>query len=104
MSRLKKGDTVVVLAGKDRGKKGKVLQVWPDRQTALIERINLTTYFDRRTRQDQPSGMIQREAPMPLAKVALVCPRCQQSTRIGMKLGEGTRQRQCKACGEVLGT
>ena len=103
MTRLKKGDTVCVLTGKDRGKKGKILQIVREGEAALVERINLMKHFERRTRQDQPGGIIEREAPLALAKLALVCPRCSKPTRIGMRISDGgAKQRICRRCQEAL--
>lgn len=105
MARLRKGDLVAVLSGKDRGKKGKLLQVWPERQVALVERVNLMKHFERRTRADQPGGIIERETPMALSKLALICPRCGKPTRVGMRLtADGGKQRTCKRCQEVIGS
>ena len=101
-SKLKKGDTVAVLTGKDRGKKGKILHVMPQRGTALVERVNLMKNFDRRTRADQPGGIIEREAPIAMDKLALICPRCGRPTRVGMHLADGAKQRVCKRCREVI--
>jgi len=103
MSRLKKGDVVAVRSGKDRGKRGKVLRVLPDRGAAVVERINLLKHFERRTRADQPGGIVEREAPIPLDKLALVCPRCNHPSRIGWRLTDGAKHRICKRCQEVLG-
>ena len=93
----------MVLSGKDRGKKGKVLQVAPAHQTALVERLNLVKHFERRTQANQAGGLVEREAPLALDKLAVVCPRCGKPTRVGVKDLNGTRQRSCKHCQEVLG-
>lgn len=104
MPKLKKGDTVCVLTGKDRGKKGKILQIVRAGEAAIVERINLMKHFERRTRQDQPGGIIEREGPMVLAKLALVCPRCSKPTRVGIRVSDGgAKQRVCKRCQETLG-
>ena len=104
MPRLKKGDTVFVLTGKDRGKKGKILQIVREGEAAIVERINLMKHFERRTRQDQPGGIIDRETPLALAKLALACPRCNKPTRVGMRIsGGGAKQRICKRCQEAFG-
>ncbi|MBI3324959.1 MAG: 50S ribosomal protein L24 [Candidatus Omnitrophica bacterium] len=104
MARLRKGDTVAVLTGKDRGKRGKIVRIIPDAGQAFVERINLVKHFDRRTSADQPGGVIEREAPLALDKLALVCPRCNKPTRIGWKRGaDGAKQRICKQCLEVAG-
>ena len=102
MGRLKKGDMVQVLSGKDRGKRGKILSMVPERHAAIVERLNLAKHFERRAKADQPGGIIEREAPMVLDKLNLVCPRCGRATRGGVRLSQdGTKQRICKRCGEV---
>ena len=104
MARLKKGDTVVALSGKDRGKRGKIVRMFPERRVALVERLNLVKHFERRTQADQPGGIIEREAPMALGKLALVCPRCDRPTRVGFRVNaEVAKQRICRRCREVIG-
>lgn len=104
MARIKKGDQVTVLSGKDKGKSGKVLQVWPQRDRALVERINLLKHFDRRgQQQNQPGGIIEREGAIALSKLALACPKCQRPVRVGWALAaSGEKQRVCRKCGAVL--
>ena len=104
MARLRKGDTVAVLAGKDRGKRGKIIRILPGAGYALVERINLAKHFERRVSADRPGGVIEREAPVILDKLALVCPRCNQPARVGWKLSaDGAKQRVCKRCQEASG-
>lgn len=104
MVRLKKGDTVAVLSGKDRGKRGKVISIVAERDAALVERLNLVKHFDRRTAQDRPGGIIEREAPIQLSKLAPVCTRCDKPSKVTYKVSEGkVKQRVCRKCGEVLG-
>jgi large subunit ribosomal protein L24 len=103
IAKLKKGDTVAVLTGKDRGKKGKVLRMFPEQGKALVERINLMKHFERRQRQDQQGGIVERESPVAVAKLAVVCPRCNKPTRVGISTTDKTRQRVCKRCQEVIG-
>jgi large subunit ribosomal protein L24 len=103
MARIKKGDTVAVLSGKDRGKTGKVLQVWPERDRALVERINLVKHFDRRSQQNQAGGIIEREGTLPLSRLALFCPNCRKPSRVGWVIsGDGRKQRTCRRCKETL--
>jgi len=103
MARIKKGDTVSVLSGKDRGKTGKVLQVWPAQDRALVERINLAKHFERRSQQNPQGGIIEREGPMALSKLSLVCPKCRRPSRVGWLLtGTGEKQRVCRRCQGVL--
>jgi large subunit ribosomal protein L24 len=104
--RVKVGDQVAVLAGKDRGKRGKVLRVFPKDDRALVERLNLTKHFDRPTQTSRAGGIVEREMPLPLSKLAVVCPRCSKPTRVGMRLSTGTagatKQRACKQCQETF--
>ena len=103
MASIKKGDTVFVLSGKDRGKTGKVLRVWPDEGRALVERINLVKHFERRSQQHQTGGIIEREGPLMLSKIALFCPRCRKPSRIRRVVsGDRAKQRSCRRCHEVL--
>ena len=103
MARIKKGDTVAILSGKDKGKSGKVLQVWPREERALVERINLVKHFERRSQQNQAGGVIEREGPIVLSKLALACPKCHKPTRVRWSAaGEGKKQRICRHCQEPL--
>ena len=103
MARIKKGDTVVVLSGKDKGKSGKVLKVWPAAERALVERLNLVTHFDRRSQQNQAGGIVERENALALSKLALLCPKCRKPSRVSWKLSaDGGKQRTCRECQEIL--
>jgi len=106
MSRIKKGDEVVVLSGKDKGKKGKVIECIPKEDKIVVERINITKRHIRATRRGQESGIVEREAPIPSCKVMLICPRCGKRTRIGIKIFEVNEEKEklriCKKCGEVI--
>ena len=102
MTRIKKGDQVAVLSGKDRGKTGKVLQVWPEEGRALVERINLVKHFERRSQQNQAGGIIEREGAVALAKLAPVCPACHKPTRVGSSGEAGKKQRICRRCQGIV--
>ncbi|MBI4342857.1 MAG: 50S ribosomal protein L24 [Candidatus Omnitrophica bacterium] len=103
MARIKKGDTVVVLSGKDKGKTGKVLKVWPEEARALVERINLVKHFERRSQQNQAGGIVEREGALALSKLALLCPKCRKPSRIGWRLSaDGGKQRICRRCQEIV--
>ena len=97
---VRKGDNVLVTAGKDRGKQGKVLRVNPDKGTALVERVNLLKKHTRKNPQkNQQGGILEREAPISLGKLQVVCPSCDKPTRIGSKTtADGERSRVCKNC------
>ena len=102
MNRIKKGDMVYVLAGKNKGKTGKVLRVWPAQDAALVERINMVKHFDRRSQQNQAGGIVEREGSMPLAKRALYCPKCQKPSRAGFSVSGDQKQRVCHRCESVV--
>jgi len=104
MARIKKGDTVALLSGKDKGKTGKVLRVWPQEERALVERLNLMTHFERKSQQQPAGGIVEREGPIALSKLALVCPSCRKPTRVGWRLlPDGTKQRICRSCNGIVG-
>jgi large subunit ribosomal protein L24 len=102
MARIKKGDLVTVLSGKDRGKTGKVLRVWPARDRALVERLNLVKHFERRSQQHPSGGVVEREGALALSKLAPVCPKCHRAARVGWSAAGGDKQRVCRRCTEVL--
>lgn len=100
---VKKGDSVVVIAGKDRGKKGKVLRVFPGEGKLLVEGINIVKKHQRPNQKIMQGGVIDKEAPVDRSKVMLVCPRCQKPSRTGrLLLSDGRAVRKCKRCGEVV--
>ncbi len=100
---IKTGDTVVVLSGKERGKKGKVLAVSPKESKVIIEGVNMCTKHVKPRRQGQAGGIVKAEAAMYACKVQAVCPKCGKPTRIGHKiLEDGSKVRVCRNadCGE----
>lgn len=100
---VKKGDTVMVIAGKDKGKKGKILRVFPAKGRVLVEGINMIKRHTRPTQKVQQGGIITKEAPLDASNVQLVCASCGHPTRTGKKLlADGRRVRVCKRCGEVV--
>ncbi len=100
---VKTGDTVVVLNGKDRGKKGKVLEVSPKEGKVIVEGINIVTKHVKPRTAGQEGGIVKAEGALYACKVQLVCPRCGEPTRVGHKTYEdGTKERICKKCGEAL--
>ena len=100
---VKTGDTVVVLSGKDKGKKGKVLAVSPKECKVIVEKINIVSKHIKPRRMGEPGGIIKAEGAMYASKVQVVCPRCKKPTRVGHKIYEdGTKSRICVKCGEAL--
>lgn len=102
---VKTGDTVVILSGKDKGKKGKVLEVSPREQKVIVEGCNLATKHVKPRRTNDRGGIFKAESAMYASKVMLVCPKCNKPTRIAHKiLKDGTKERLCKntKCGETF--
>lgn len=100
---VKTGDTVVILSGKDRGSKGKILEVSPKEGKVIIEGHNMVTKHVKPRRMGEQGGIVKAEGAMYACKVQIVCPHCGKPTRVGHKLYEdGTKGRICKKCGESL--
>lgn len=103
MLHIKKNDMVKVLAGKDKGKTGKILRVYPARSRAIVQGANFTKKHAKRTRQEDQGGIIHREAAVDMSNLAVVCKGCNRATRVGVDiLNDGSKVRFCKKCKEVL--
>lgn len=103
MLRIKKNDKVMVMTGKDKGKTGKVLHVFPEQEKVLVEKINLAKKSRRKTQQDQQGGFVEIEVPIHISNVMLVDKKTNQPTRFGVKiLKDGTKVRVSKKSGEVI--
>lgn len=100
---IKKDDFVKVIAGKDRGKQGKVLRVFPKEGRLTVERLNLVKRHTRPARQTQQGGIIEREGKLHISNVMLICGKCERGVRIGhSSLEDGKKVRVCRRCGESL--
>ena len=100
---VKKGDTVIVLSGKDKGKQGKVLEVMPKERKVVVEKINMVSRHTKPRRQGETGGIIEPEGALRACKVMRVCPKCDKPTRVAHKITEnGTKLTVCKHCGETL--
>ena len=99
---VKKGDTVVVLSGKDKGKQGKVLGTVPGSLKVVVEGINMVTCHVKPRRQGEEGGIVKREAAIYASKVQVVCPKCDKGTRVAYKIVDGKKIRICKKCGAEL--
>ena len=103
IAHVRKGDTVMVVAGKERGKRGKVLRVFPDKKRVVIERINMIKKHQRPTQKVRQGGIIEREGAIHLSNVMLVDPTSGNPTRIGMKvLADGRKVRVATKSGEII--
>jgi len=100
---VRRGDTVAVIAGRERGKRGKVLRVLPTGGRVLVEKINMVKKHQRPTQKLRQGGIIERESPLALSNVLVVCSRCDKPSRSGIKtLADGRKLRICKRCGESI--
>ena len=99
---VKKGDTVIVLSGKDKGKQGKVLGTVPGSLKVVVEGINMVTCHVKPRKQGETGGIVQREAALYASKVQVVCPKCGKGTRVAHKIADGKKSRVCKHCGAEL--
>ena len=103
-AKIKKNDEVVVTQGRDSGAKGRVLRVYPSQGKAIVERINMIRRHTRPNPNKQiQGGIVEREAPIQIANLRLICPECGKPTRVGRKrLEDGSGVRVCKACGATF--
>ena len=100
---IRKNDTVLVVAGKDKGKKGKVRFAYPKDKRIIVEGINFIKRHARAKGQTRQAGIIDLEAPIHISNVLLLCNKCNHPTRIGFRsLEDGKKVRMCRSCGEVI--
>lgn len=102
MLKIKKGDTVQVIKGRDRGKKGKVLEIRCERNVAVVQNINMLKKHKRRARQDEQGGIVQIEGPIAISNLMVICKNCNKPARVGFGMEGETKVRQCKACKGTL--
>jgi large subunit ribosomal protein L24 len=101
--KIRKNDTVMVIAGKDKGKKGKVRFAYPKNRRILVEGVNFIKKHSRAMRQARQAGIIDLEAPVDVSNVMLLCEKCNRPTRIGFRfLEDGRKVRFCRSCNEVI--
>ena len=97
--KIRKDDMVVVIAGSDKGKQGKVLSVDPKANKVIVEGVQVASKHYKARRQGEEGGIIKKETPVFASKVMLVCPKCGKATRVGHAVVEGKKVRTCKKCG-----
>jgi large subunit ribosomal protein L24 len=102
MLTVKKKDKVVVLAGKDKGKRGEVLDIFPNKRRVIVSKISFVKRHTKPTQTD-PGGIKEKESPIDISNVMLVCQKCDQAVRPKFdKLSDGTKVRVCRKCGETI--
>ena len=99
---VKRGDQVVVLSGKDKGKKGKVLTVDPKNGMVIVEGINIVSRHTKPRKQGQQGGIIKKESNIHACKVMRLCPKCNQPTRVRRQIVDGQKQTVCVKCAAVI--
>ncbi len=103
MQRIKRNDTVIVLSGRDKGKQATVRRVMPADDKAYVNGVNIVKRHTKPRGIGQPGGIIEREAPIHLAKLMVVCKNCNKAARVGFRIrDDNTKSRVCKACGEDI--
>src|SRR3989338_11235086 len=97
--KIKKGDKISILAGKDRGRRGKVMRVFPQTQKVIVEGLNLRKKHTRPRRQGEKGKIVDFPAALPMSRVGLVCPHCEKVIRVGYRvLADGKKERWCRKC------
>ncbi|MGI6643058.1 MAG: 50S ribosomal protein L24 [Bacillota bacterium] len=99
---IRKDDTVLVLTGKYRGKKGKVLTAMPAKGRVIVEGVNMRKKHQRPTKEMQQGGIVESEGPIDVSNVMLVCPRCSKPTRLRSEVSGTGKVRVCHKCGEAI--
>jgi large subunit ribosomal protein L24 len=105
MQRIKKGDTVKVIAGKDKGFTGDVVSVLPKANRVIVNGVNIVKKHEKARQvgnQQIPAQIAEVEAPLDLSNIMLVCPKCDKPTRVGFVTADGHKSRVCKQCGEKI--
>ena len=101
--KIKKGDRVRVLTGKDRGKEGEVMRAIPEKQKLIVDGVNVAKRHQRATRATTQGGIIDKDMPIPVANVAIICSSCDKATRVGYRFDDqGRKVRICRKCGGDL--
>jgi len=100
---IHKEDLVEVISGRDKTKRGRVLRVVPGECKVIVDKVNVVKRHQKPTQQERNGGIIDKDIPIDVSKVMLVCPNCDKKTRVGWKLiGDGKKRRYCKKCGEMI--
>ena len=100
--KIKTNDTVIVLSGKDKGKKGKVLKAMPADNKVIVEGVCVATCHTKARRQGETGGIVRKEIPIRTDKVQLVCEKCGKGVRVGYNMENGKKTRVCKKCGAEI--
>lgn len=103
MNKIKLNDQVEVIVGKDKGLVGKVIRSFLDKDQVIVEKVNMIKRHTKPNAANQQGGIVEKEAPINVSNVMLLCPKCSKATRVGSKvLDDGAKVRICKKCGESV--
>lgn len=100
--KIKKGDIVLVISGKNKGKKGKILRAFPKERKILIEGVNLMKKHQKPRKTGEKGQIIQKPAPIDVSNVKLICPKCSKAVRLGYKIVNDKKYRICKKCNKQI--
>lgn len=102
---VKKDETVIILSGEDKGKKGKVLAVYPDKRMVLVEGVNMRTKHVKPRSAQQQGGIVKQESPINVSKVMVICKSCDEPSRVARRTSKnGDREKVCRKCGALICT
>ncbi len=99
---IKKDDNVVVISGKDKGKKGKIMLAMPEEERVVVSNVNMVVRHKKPRKQGEPGGRLNQEAPIAASNVMLVCPKCGKATRVAHAMNGDKKVRACKKCGKNI--
>jgi len=99
---IKKNDTVTILTGKEKGKSGRVYRVMPESGKVLVEKLNIVKRHTRPTAANRQGGIVEKEAPINMSNVMLVCPKCSKPARVSFSFDGDAKVRVCKKCGDTI--
>jgi len=101
--KIRKNDTVLIIAGKEKGKRGKVRRALPKEDKVMVDGINMIKRHARARGAARQGGIIELEAPLPVSNVMLICSKCDKPTRVGLRfLDDGKKARTCRSCNELI--
>jgi large subunit ribosomal protein L24 len=100
--KIKKGDNVLIIAGKDKGRTGKVTKAIPDALKVLVEGINLKKKHVRPKKEGEKGQVVEIPAPLNVSNIKIICPKCGKATRVGYKIEKNVKSRICKKCSQVI--
>jgi large subunit ribosomal protein L24 len=100
--KFKKGDAIIVTIGKDKGRKGKIEKIFPKTETVLVPGVNMYKRHVKRRDDKNPGGIVDKSRPLAVSKVALICPKCNQMTRIGYIVSQEDKTRICRKCEQPI--